>query len=120
MSSAPETSVPTEILDIMRQLKDLTDAGRLTWKESRPDFLTRAVTVSLASGQWRLNWESHDETIAVAVWDDKGASIFDFTVTNADPHFAEVKAIYDAVVRKNHEQITDSILSRMREELAAR
>ncbi len=50
MSSAPETSVPTEILDIVRQLKELTEADRLTWVESRPDLLTYGVTVSLPPG----------------------------------------------------------------------
>ncbi len=59
--------------------------------------------------------------IGVAVWDDNGTSIFDFTVKNTDPaHFAEVKAIYEAAVRNNRERITGRALSKMREELAAR
>ncbi len=120
MSNAPETSVPPELLDIVRQLKELTEAGRLTWEESRPNFLTYTVTVSLASGQWRLNWQPISKMISVAIWDDTGTSIFDFTVKSPDPHFPEVKAVYDAAVRTNREQITSRALSKMREELAAR
>ena len=120
MSNAPETSVPPELLDIVHQLRDLTEAGRLKWEESRPDFLTYSVRVSLASGQWRLNWKPLTKEIGVAVWDETGTSIFNFAVNSPDSHFPEIKAVYDAAVLKNREQITSKALAKMREELATR
>lgn len=114
------SSVPAEVLDIVRQLRHLSETGRLEWQESRPNRISSEVTVSLASGQWRLTWTSLLQTLNVRVWDSDGTSIFNFTIGNTDPHFAEFKAVYDAAVQHRRERITAKALNAMREELAAR
>ena len=120
VSKTPETSVPPDIMDIVGQLKELTEAGRLTWDEARTGRGIHSVAVSLASGRWRVSWHAATKSLNVTVWDDEGTSIFSFTVNSADPHFASIKAVYDVAVRKNREQNTSRALAKMREELATR
>lgn len=114
------SNVPAEALDIVHRLRELSVDGRLDWKESRPSREQFAVTVSLASGQWRLIWNPRHQRITAYVWDGSGRSLFSFTLEKTDSHFAEIKAIYDAAVRHNRERITSTALNAMREELAAR
>lgn len=114
------SNVPAEALDIVRQLRKLSEAGRLEWQESRPSRETYAVTVPLASGQWRLTWSPRHQEITASVWDGNGRALFSFTVGKTDPHFSEIKAIYNAAVRHNQERITNTALEAMRAELAAR
>ena len=114
------STVPAEVLDIVRQLRDLTESGRLEWRESRPDRTRHAVAISLASGQWRLVWFPDRRVLSVSVWDGSGNSLFHFDVRKNDPSFSDTKAIFDAAVRHNRERITSTALNAMREELAAR
>lgn len=114
------SNVPAEALDIVRQLRNLSEAGRLEWQESRPSREHFAVTVALASGQWRLTWNPRRQRIAASVWDGNGRALFSFTLEKTDSHFSEIKAVYDAAVRHNQERVTSTALNAMREELAAR
>ena len=114
------SNVPAEALDVVRRLRNLSEAGRLEWQESRPSRELYAVTVSLASGQWRLIWSPRHQRITASVWDGNGRALFSFTLEKTDSHFSEIKAIYDAAVRHNQERVTSTALNAMREELAAR
>lgn len=114
------SSVPAEALDIVRQLRDLTEAGRLEWRESRPNRESHAVTISLASGQWRLVWLPDRQVINISVWDGKGNALFGFNLKKADPHFAEFNDLYTTAVQHIRRRITATALDAMREELAAR
>ena len=117
------SSVPAEILDIVHRLRELSEAGRLDWKESSRWIRPRGgqvVEVALASGLWLLKWSPGEATIGVTVWGGNGDRLFTFDVADDDQHFAEFKAIYDAAIRHNQERITSTALNAMREELAAR
>jgi len=114
------SSVPTETLDIVRQLRDLTEAGRLEWRESRPNRESHAVTISLASGQWRLTWHLNRQAISVSVWDGKGNALFGFNLKKTDPHFTEFNDLYTTAAQHIRRRITTTALNAMREELAAR
>lgn len=117
------SSVPAEILDIVHRLRELSEAGRLSWKESSRWIRPRGgqiVEVALASGLWRLTWSPNEAAIGVTIWGGNGDSLFTFDVANDDPHFAEFKAVYDAAIQHIRERVTSTALDAMREELAAR
>ncbi len=116
------SKVPTELLDIVQRLRELTEAGRIHWSESGATrmFGGRTVEVSLASGQWTMEWSRLHDKLGVLVRDDTGERIYNFTVTNDDPHFKDIKAAYDAAAGQKLEKARTTALSKMREELATR
>lgn len=116
------SSVPTELLDIVQRLRDLTEAGRIQWSESGASGMWggRTVEVSLASGQWTLEWSGFQSKMRVVVRDDTGERIYAFSVAEDDPHFEELKAAFDAAAGQKLEQARTAALSKMREELTAR
>jgi len=116
------SSVPTETLDIVKRLRELTEAGRIHWRESGASrmFGGRTVEVALASGQWTMEWSRLQSKLRVLVRDETGERIYDFFVENEDPHFTEFKEAYDAAAGQKLEQARTAALSKMREELGAR
>lgn len=111
-------SVPTEILDIVHRLRELSEAGRLGWKQSSWGRGGQAMEIALASGHWQLT--HNDQGIYVEVRDENGDLVFRSTVNDADPHHAEFKAVYDAAAQHHRKRIAETALRKMREELATR
>lgn len=115
------TSVTPEILEVVRQFKELTDADNLKWNESRGEFLQgggRVVEVSIHSGHWRITLTGDKRLIRVQVSDDKGEVIYNFSVRDHEPHFAELRVLHEAALESNRRRAS-SALEKMREELAA-
>lgn len=116
------TSVTPEILDVVRQLKGLTDTDSLGWSESRGEFLRGgglAVEVAMASGRWRITLTGDRRLIRVQVRDRNDSLIYDFTVPEHEGHFAELRALHEAALESKRRRASKS-LEEMRQELSAR
>ena len=116
------SSVTPEILEVVRQLKELTDADRLKWNEFRGEFLQgggRAVEVSIKSGKWRITLTGDRRLIRVQVRDDNDDVILNFSVRDNASHCAELRALHEAALESNSRRASRA-LEEMRKELAAR
>ena len=114
------SSLTPEILEVVGQFRELTDAGQLRWK-TRESLRGggQAVEVSLATGHWRITPTGAANNMAVRVRDDTGDVIYDFSVGRGNPHYTEIVGLYEAAMESNRRRAAKAI-EKMSEELAAR
>lgn len=117
------SSVPTDLLDIVSRIRELTEAGQIEWKESIVKGVAgggRSIEFSLASGHWQLILLGATRALRVNVRDETGSRIYGFRVEPDDPHFTDFKSVFDSALGAKLERARSAALVKMREELAAR